>query len=270
MNKKRAEQILTSALDGREIGQMSDAERAEVELARTIKKGLGALKEVPECQLSNERLREAVMASLSPAQRAEFETAAKVNQGLAALREVPQHQLSNERLRDAILGQAVAPKRTSPGWNYAFGVAACIALAAIAIKLTSTPVTPDNGGAQPIVASGGSDAKPDAAATFVAPSSDEQTAPVVRSAPRANREVVASAPAGPSYHDMSDASNFRDIVGNLTFGESEGTDAATPMALATESAPRGSIVVVDSASTTEKGAARATEMSSYGDVVFGG
>jgi hypothetical protein len=271
VNKKRIDQIMTSAFEGGDLGRLDGREAAELELARKVRQGLGALgKDVPECRLDGERLKAAVLASMSPAQRADFETSQRLHEGLEALREVPQHQLSNERLRDAILGSSVAPRRAYAGWNYAFGAVACAALALLALRYTGmdeparTAPVADRGATE----SAGSDAttppldgQTALTATKAAEPADDRP---VRQTER-QRDIVAA--VGPDYHDYTDPASFRDIARTISFSSPDETPVAPSAA---EAAERSPIVVVETASTTDKGAARATETTYYGDVVFGG
>ena len=63
---------------------------------------------------------------LSPEEIEQVEQLKKVREGLKALREVPDCQMSSERLRDAILNQGVAPSRQSRPWTFAVVAAAAI------------------------------------------------------------------------------------------------------------------------------------------------
>lgn len=63
MSKKRQDDILNAAFDGTisEIQGLTSEEQAEAQSFAEIKTALKSLKDVPECQLSNERLRNAIL-----------------------------------------------------------------------------------------------------------------------------------------------------------------------------------------------------------------
>ncbi|MCH8978149.1 MAG: hypothetical protein IH945_02770 [Armatimonadetes bacterium] len=66
MKKSRRDQILTTAFgdaDALDLNGLTDEERAEFEDARQLSEGLKTLREVPECQLSTERLVAAVLSN---------------------------------------------------------------------------------------------------------------------------------------------------------------------------------------------------------------
>jgi hypothetical protein len=265
MNNKRIDNVIGAAFGEAHVGELNAAEKAEFAKAQALRKGLASLKDVPPHQLSNERLRDALLASMTPAQRAEFDAGQKVSAGLKALRDVPQHQLSNERLRDAILGTVASRRRH--GWAYATATLACIAVALVAVRNLGPAEPSPAHNDTPFVASGldGSTA-PDERQSAVRPAA--QPTPVERPAQRNPRSrVVAN---GPAYHELADPSNFEDIVRNISFDVAEDVAAPAGMEAAAPSTDRTALVVVDSASTTPNGAAKATELSSYGDVVFGG
>lgn len=71
--------------------------------------------------------------SLSEEERVELETLRKMREGLLSLHEVPECQLSPERLRGAILSNAVK-KRPTHLWSYASSTAAFVAVAVIAFS----------------------------------------------------------------------------------------------------------------------------------------
>lgn len=270
MKNKRIDEILKSAFGemNRGIGPLDEEERVEFEKARAIREGLAALKDVPECQLSNERLRDAVMAQMTNAQRNEFRLSNTIHAGLDSLKDVPEHQLSNERLQTAILATAVQPRRFN-GWSLATAGVACLALGLVALRAmtptqTEAPVVrneptvapfatgPDNAsalenGQTQIEApnTGGSSSAP----TLVAKSVERETAPM-----------------DPEYRLSESA--LAGIVKSMDFSA---TEEPEPMAtMKTDATAKDSIVVVDPNSRTRNGAAKATEMASYGDVVFGG
>ena len=264
MNKKRIDEVLKAAFGEGELRIATDAERAELRLANRLRDGLSALKEVPEHQLSNERLREAIYARMTPAERRQRVVDQAVFDGLQTLRDVPEHQLSNERLRNAILGSGVRPRRVNL-WGYAAAGIACLAVAAIFFR----------GDFQP---------KPDPVhvalndAPRVAPGADatlglsgEET-PMVRRQPEAATTrpdppttTVNPESVSPDYHTKL-ADGFGAVISNAAFGQENEVEVA-PAAL--DAGPK-EVVVVDPASRTRNGAAAATEVASYGDVVIGG
>ena len=264
-----------SVFDGQSIdlGHLTDEERRELGKMNAVRDGLAALKDVPECQLSKEQLHRAILGSMSDAQRTEHRNSLIVHQGLNALKDIPECQLGNERLRDAILGNAVRPRRVS-GWSFATAGIAVLAIAAIAFRMNGS------GGEAPVV-------KNDSPTSF-GPSVDDnaslemgnQSTVQVPPSQRSSREnlagasqpmtkesgdLVADNSVGPDYHSTSDV--FSIIVSNLDFGPSQGIVAVPDAATTSSHEP---IVVVDPNSRTRNGAAKATEMDSYGDVVFGG
>ncbi|MCH7945612.1 MAG: hypothetical protein IIC73_06305, partial [Armatimonadetes bacterium] len=66
MKRRRRDKILTTAFgdgDALDLNGLTDEERAEFEDARHMSEGLKTLREVPECQLSTERLVAAVLSN---------------------------------------------------------------------------------------------------------------------------------------------------------------------------------------------------------------
>lgn len=62
MKNKRKDELLTAALDGtQDRTAWTQEERSEIEALQQMKAGLRGLKEVPACQISNERLRDAIL-----------------------------------------------------------------------------------------------------------------------------------------------------------------------------------------------------------------
>jgi hypothetical protein len=261
---KRIDEILKSAFGemNRGIGPLNDEERVEFEKARAIREGLVALKDVPECQLSNERLRDAVLASMSNAQRNEFRLSNTIHDGLDALKDVPEHQLSNERLQTAILATAVQPRRFN-GWSLATAGVACLAIGLVALRASTpeptqptvvrneavepTPSGPDN---TSVSATGQS--------KIDVPTREAESSPLV--------VKNQTAPTDPDYRLSANA--FSDYVRSMDIESSEPPVAPDAVDAGFESTE--TIVVVDPNSRTRNGAARATEMASYGNVVFGG
>lgn len=272
MKDKRIDEILKSAFGdlNRGLGPLTEEERLEFEKARAIRDGLAALKDVPECQLSTERLRDAVYASMTPAQRTEFQLSNKIHAGLDSLKDVPEHQLSNERLRTAVLGSAVRPRRIS-GWSLVTAGVACLAVGLAALReLTPTPVenpivkndtttVPTTGGSDNASVRGTDQTKIDV------PTGDQGAkSPTFV----AIKDAAETAPMSPDYRSFEGA--LAGIVKEMDFSLSEEPVAPAAMNAGPEVATKDTIVVVDPNSRTRNGAAKATEMASYGDVVFGG
>lgn len=68
MSKKRRDQLLSIAFgekdaDGMMFENLSEEERTELEALRAVREGLLSLRDVPECQLSTERVRSAILGS---------------------------------------------------------------------------------------------------------------------------------------------------------------------------------------------------------------
>lgn len=267
MKDKRIDEILKSAFGemNRGIGPLNDEERVEFEKARAIREGLVALKDVPECQLSNERLRDAVLASMSNAQRNEFRLSNTIHEGLDALKDVPEHQLSNERLQTAILATAVQPRRFN-GWSLATAGVACLAIGLVALRaLTPEPTQPTvvrNETVEP------SPSGPDHTSVSATGQSkiDVPTRETESSSLVVKNQTRETAPTDPDYRLAANA--FSDYVRSMDIESSEAPVA--PEAVDAGSESTETIVVVDPNSRTRNGAAKATEMASYGNVVFGG
>jgi hypothetical protein len=267
---KRIDEILKSAFGemNRGIGPLSEEERVEFEKARAIREGLVALKDVPEHQLSNERLRDAVLAQMTNAQRNEFRLSNTIHAGLDSLKDVPEHQLSNERLRTAILATAVQPRRFS-GWSLATAGVACLAVGLVALRAMSPtpsegPVATNEPTVAPFATGPDNASALDNGQTQIeAPREDRRNNSPTLVAKSVERET---APMDPEYRLNESA--LASIVKSMDFSVGEEPEAATSMKV--DGAGKDSIVVVDPNSRTRNGAAKATEMASYGDVVFGG
>ncbi len=276
MKNKRIDEILKSAfgeLDG-DLGQLTDVERSELEAMRTVREGLAELKNVPECQLSNERLHAAILGSMTAAERSEHEQMRVVYDGMRALKDVPECQLSNERLRDAILSSAVKPRRIS-AWSVATAGVACVAIALIAIRGVGGPEKGELVGLNDSTSSVNSLGADNASAilgdqskifTPLGTGGNEAVATGNASATENPTESVVSEPTSPEYHNGT--GEFGNLISNPGLGQDPEV-SITPVSLS-GSAERGTVVVVDPDSVTRNGAARATEMDSYSDVVFGG
>ncbi len=273
MKNKRIDEILKSAFGelAGDLGNMTDAERSEHEKMRNLRDGLSALRDVPECQLSSEQLRNAILSRMTAAERSEHEKTRLMHEGLAALKDVPECQLSNERLRNAILGSAVKPHGIN-GWSLATAGLACAAIALIALRGMGAPDENSKvafNDPAPIGALG-----PDNASAILGDQTKIQTTNVnedtepVRSGGAKTPEGLLATEPGPDYHNAK--SDFDNVISNPSYAP-EGGGAMTTAALSSATqADHVSIVVVDPNSRTRNGAARATEMDSYGDVVFGG
>ncbi len=77
--------------------------------------------------------RELVAGETSEAMKKEAQAYATLREDLHALRDIPECQMSTERLREAILARGMKPKRVIPWWQPAFAMAACAAVAALAL-----------------------------------------------------------------------------------------------------------------------------------------
>ncbi|MCA0362055.1 MAG: hypothetical protein LCH41_13510 [Armatimonadetes bacterium] len=77
--------------------------------------------------------RELVAGEASEAMKKEAQAYATLREDLHALRDIPECQMSTERLREAILARGMKPKRVIPWWQPAFAMAACAAVAALAL-----------------------------------------------------------------------------------------------------------------------------------------
>jgi hypothetical protein len=273
MNKRRIDEILKCAfgeLDG-DLGRLTDAERSELEKMRRVRKGLAALKDVPECQLGSERLHAAILGRMTDAERSEHERMQVVHDGMRALKDVPECQLSNERLKDAILGSAVRPRRIS-AWSVATAGVACAAIALIALRGMGGPLERD----MVVVNDPASTAGPlgsDNASSILGEQSKIFTPPSTRVSETSDEggsdvavAPVVTEPSGPEFHKGT--GEFGNLISNRDLVQDPEV-AITPVAL-TSTAEREVVVVVDPDSVTRNGAAKATEMDSYSNVVFGG
>jgi hypothetical protein len=77
---------------------------------------------------------ELVGGETSEAMKREAQAYATLREDLHALRDIPECQMSTERLREAILARGMKPKRAIPWWQPAFAMAACAAIAALALS----------------------------------------------------------------------------------------------------------------------------------------
>lgn len=275
MKDKRIEEILSAAFGEYkgDLGNLTEAERHELETGRLIKRGLASLKDVPEHQLSNERLRDAITAKMSDAERREFEAGVLISEGLPSLKDVPEHQLSNERLRDAILGGQVTQRRRFAPWSFATATVAVVAIALVAIQTLNRPTV----GNDRVVSNSGNDAPSattlaDNSATPPTGQSDvmrtnnivSNSEPVVTKKPTA--EATPTVELEAEYRELLDGGPYSILIKSISLGPTEEVSVA-PAAMTSEREP---VVVVDSATLSDNGAARAKEVASYGDVVFGG
>jgi hypothetical protein len=238
MNNKRIEEILSAGFgdhDG-ELGQLTDAERRELTAAKHMKQGLGALRDVPECQLSNERLRNAILAS------------------------------------------AVQPRRFS-AWNLASVAVACVAVAVVAVQTLSlpersTPVAINDDrevGTVPSGTLGTDNGSTNAAVQTDTKDSETLVAKAGGSRSPATSLENLSVPEAfePAYRKNESEDDFASIIRDISIS-AETTSVNVVPPTVSEPEEHEPLVVVDSASVSRNGAARAKEVASYGDVVFGG
>jgi hypothetical protein len=213
---------------------------------------------------------------MSEAERREHEANRVIFEGLSALKDMPECQLSNERLQSAILGNAVKPRRVNT-WSVATAAVACVAIALIALRGIGEPSESEKivMNDPPHSTSGlGSDST----SSFLNNQTQMHTPSDSVGADRRGSEdtvktVVTDSsktpePVGPEYH--KDKSDFDMVISDPDFDRQSGMVTAGALNETTATTDHESIVVVDSNSRTRNGAAKATEMDTYGDVVFGG
>ncbi len=277
MKNKRINEILKSAfgeLDG-DLGHMTDAERTEHAKLQTVREGLSALKDVPECQLSSERLHSAILGQMTEAERREHEAQRVVFEGLNALKDMPECQLSNERLQNAILSNAVKPRRVN-SWSVATAAVACFAIAMIALRGMGEP---NENGTVVLndLPSSTSGLGSDTASSILnnqtqmhTPPTSGAASPILEDTGTKEDETapVASGEVGPEFHKGK--SDFDMVISSPDFDRQSGMVVAGAPNETAVTADHESIVVVDPNSRTRNGAGKATEMDTYGDVVFGG
>ena len=212
---------------------------------------------------------DADLGKMTETERAEFEKLRAIKHGLNALREVPECQLSNERLSSAILGSAVKPRRAG-GWGIASAGIAALALFALFVQTrfpaqrqdaTALNRTADGSVGAPIV-------QPDAN------NGSSKQSPIV-SGNGGDQRVAKNDPG--SDRTMATALDKRDFQPQdfkefvpVSFTPNEETGLENAVYAPDRAQEKSPIVVVDGSSKTRNGAAKATEVSAYGDVVFGG
>ena len=222
---------------------------------------------------------------LTDEERAEFEDARQLSEGLKSLREVPECQLSTERLVAAVLSSAVK-KRQTFAWGYAAVAAAFVAMAFFALQpslfnrgaesagnvATGLPSMDD--GLGPIgVTVPGSPPSTGPPEVEVEPSDSIVTeagtppAPMVRDEDALPPDMPVSAGIG------GVVANNDALVADTVPATLRADDAAKMTTVSFEAADpeaREPLVIVDSAFEDENGTYVATELETFGDVVFGG
>jgi hypothetical protein len=214
------------------------------------------------------------LGQLTDAERRELETAQKMKQGLASLKDVPDHQLSNERLRNAILGSQVQRRPRFALWSYGSAAVACLAVALLAIQSMNSRVVPpsidndvDSNGTSETLALKENNASDPVGQTDIRRTNNivSNDSPSVRRNPTPDASLSLD-DVDAEYRALKDGGTYSTMVSGLDFGPADGV-VMQPAAMA---AGPESVVVVDSATLTNNGAARAKEVASNSDVVFGG
>ena len=223
--------------------------------------------------------------SLSAEEKAELETLREMRQGLLSLQEVPECQLSSERLRGAILSNAVKKKPVLV-WSFAGGAIAFVAVAIVAFSAgvfdqigsdvaritdgTENPLTvttlPNDLTSEKTSTTDSSDfssnsSDPDSTVLETAPASEVGT-----EQPRSNGSGTDGA------YDWDYALNTRP-TGYERFTTIYYPAPDIEISVASPSASdevSGPLIVVSNSIEDVSGAFEATEVETFGDVVFGG
>ena len=236
---------------------------------------------------------QAKLDALTPEEREQVEQVKIVRDGLKALRDVPECQMSSERLRDAILNQGVAPSRQSRPWAFAVVAAAAILVAYFGAQLdvlgepdTVSVVDPVSTGValQDVIPLLGS--VDPSLGTSEDSGGDEN--PILPSDPAITDVVARVIPNTGRVRTSRGTSRDEDTVDwgiPLWQGSSEGGMAPVNFDPQPDSdffpafsADAGSqddeysdnLVVIDYVENPDTGAFVATEVETFGDVVFGG
>lgn len=248
-----------------------------------IKAGFGELSPDEQARLD----------ALTPEEREQVEQVKMVRDGLKALRDVPECQMSSERLRDAILNQGVAPSRQSKPWTFAVFAAAAILVAYFGAQLDVLgepdavgTVGPDSGsvdfenvlppldlGTLGPVASNDDATVEDTILTIDPPSRDIVTMSNRRSggstiSRNGIREEDVVNLAVPPWQYGSEGS-----MTLVSFDPQPDADVFTMFSADTGSQDdeySDNLVVIDYIENPDTGAFVATEVETFGDVVFGG
>lgn len=223
--------------------------------------------------------------SLSENERAELETLKGMREGLKSLSDVPECQLSPERLRSAILGNAVK-KRPAQSWGFATGTIAFVAVALIAfqagvfdkddLNIASSTAEISNTDIVDTIDISGSGSSSDYGDILANATGTSETG--VSTAP--NSEVLSD----PGNFGGSDASRESDWGTYALNNRSGNYGPLTPIVyypidedvevtlavIPGEDEISGPLVVVDNSVEDMYGSYVATEVETFGDVVFGG
>ena len=243
MKKSRRDKILTTAFgdaDALDLNGLTDEERAEFEDAQLLSDGLKSLREVPECQLSTERLIGAVLSS--------------------AVRKRQTFTWSHAAVAAAVGVMAFFAMQSSlfsPGES-----------ANDTVVLNTEPIENDPGVTDPGTPSdeGLIDTTPMPPVTLDA-SNDVAPSPMVDD----ETNVVSETPAVDDAVDVSASADAlaADVV-PAALGADEPVKMTTVALESTDPDPREPLVIVDSAFEDDNGTFVAIEVETFGDVVFGG
>ncbi|MCH7905674.1 MAG: hypothetical protein IH944_14055 [Armatimonadetes bacterium] len=241
---------------------------------------------------------QAKLDSLSPEEFEQVEQVKKVREGLKALREVPECQMSSERLRDAILNQGVVPSRQSKPWTFAIVAAAAILVVFFGSQLDvlvpgDTVSSLDSGDPE----SGLEGVLPPADGDIVNPDENGDTEPSESGAANGNSLVaVLDASVATNVGRFRPSNNSASRAGSRADDTEEwgvppwqrGSEGGMSLVrfdplpdsevFPTFLAATGSqddeysdnLVVIDYVEDPDTGAFVATEVETFGDVVFGG
>ncbi len=246
MKRSRRDKILTTAFgdaDALDLSGLTDEERAEYEDARRLSEGLKTLRDVPECQLSTERLIGAVLSSAAR-KRPTFtwgHAAVAAAVGVMAFFAM-QSSLFNPG--DSTNGKVVLNTGSVEGAPGVDGVTGP------GIPLGENPIDTTT---QPPV-------------TLDAEKIDPPPPMVVE-----ERDVVAEPPAAEDAGDLpAGAGGFAADIVPAPLSADESVKMTTVVLESTDPDPREPLVIVDSAYEDENGTFVAIEVETFGDVVFGG
>ena len=220
------------------------------------------------------------LGRLTDEEQRQFDALQSVSDGLKGLRDVPECQLSNERLRNAILNGAVK-QRSFPGWGIATATVVCSALAVLVLQSRfnrapeqQQPVAQNTEQTAPAVkADDAGSAKTTETKVAVQGSPIvDNTAPVKRVATRTTPHADPVAAESPIPEYMVLAGRDPNAVDLAPVSFSGDVHISIPSDVGTKpvEADRSGVVVVDADQTNSNGAYEATEVTSYGNVVFGG